>query len=108
MHCMNVFEFRGEEMAEERELLAELISGLKRQKDEIALKIHLGKEDAKDEWDKVQDKFTKLSDDFEPVKDAMEESASNLFASLKLVAGEVKDSFDRIKDSIVDPDEEDA
>ena len=95
-------------MAEERELLADLISGLKRQKDEIALKIHLGKEDAKDEWDKVQDKFAKLNDEFEPVKDAVEESASNLFASLKLVAGEVKDSFDRIKDSIIDPDEEDG
>lgn len=92
-------------MAEEKALLDELISGLKQQRDELALKIHLGKEEAKDEWEKVQEKFTKLSDDYEPVKEAVEESASNLFESLKLMAGEVKESFDRIRDSIVDEDE---
>jgi len=93
-------------MAEEKEeLLADVISSLKQQRDEIALKIHLGKEEAMEEWEKVQEKFTKLSDDFEPVKDAVEESASNLFASLKLVAGEVKESFGRIRDSIVDEEE---
>lgn len=93
-------------MAEENEeVLADLIASLKQQRDEIALKIHLGKEDAKDEWEKVQEKFIKLSDDFEPVKDAVEESASSIFASLKLVAGEVKESFGRIKDSIVDDEE---
>ena len=92
-------------MAEERELVGELIAGLKQQRDELALKIHLGKEEAKDEWEKVQEKFAKLSDDFEPVKDAVEESAANIFASLKLVAGEVTESFGRIRDSIVEDDE---
>ena len=53
-------------MAEEKEMLAELISSLKQQRDELALKIHLGKEDAKDEWEKVQGKLSQLSDDFEP------------------------------------------
>ena len=93
-------------MAEEKEMLAELISSLKQQRDELALKIHLGKEDAKDEWEKVQGKLSQLSDDFEPVKDAFEESASNIFASLKLVAGEVAESFGRIRDSIMDDEEE--
>lgn len=92
-------------MAEEKAILEELMSSLKQQRDELALKIHLGKEDAKDEWEKVQEKFTKLSDDFDPVKEAVEESASNLFQSLKLMAGEVKESFDRIRDSIVEEDE---
>lgn len=93
-------------MAEDKEeLLTDVISSLKRQRDEIALKIHLGKEDALDEWEKVQEKFNKLSDDFDPVKDAVEESASNIFASLKLVAGEVKESFSRILDSIPDDEE---
>ncbi|MCA9212573.1 MAG: hypothetical protein KDB27_05890 [Planctomycetales bacterium] len=92
----------------DRALLGQLISSLKQQRDELALKIHLGKEDAKDEWEKVQQKLDKLADDFEPVRDAVEESASGLFASLKLVAGEVKDGFDRIKDAIIDGDVDDA
>lgn len=89
-------------MSQDRDFLNETISSLKQQRDELALQMHLGKEELKDEWDKMQVKLDKLSDDFDPVKDAMEESASNLFESLKLVAGEIKESFDRIKSSIVD------
>ena len=94
-------------IVEERDLLEKVISGLKQQRDEIALKIHLGKEDAKDEWEKVQGKFTQLSDDFEPLRNAVEESASGLFASLKLVAGEVKESFDRIYDAVIPESQDD-
>ena len=93
-------------MSQDRDLLNDMISSLKQQRDELALQMHLGKEELKDEWDKMQVKLDKLSDDFEPVKDAMEESASNVFESLKLVAGEIKESFDRIKDSIVDQGDE--
>jgi len=89
---------------ENKKVVEELISGLKQQKDEIALQIHLGKEEAKDEWDKVQDKFSKMLDEWDPVKDAVEESAGNVFESLKLVAGEIKQSFDRIKDAVTEED----
>ena len=37
-----------------RDHLAELISSLKQQRDELALQIHLGKEEAKQEWEKVK------------------------------------------------------
>lgn len=93
-----------EEKGDNQKIVEELISGLKQQKDELALKIHLGKEDAKDEWDKVQDKFAKMMEEWEPVKDAVEESAGNVFESLKLVAGEIKESFGRIKDTVVEED----
>jgi hypothetical protein len=85
-------------MSESRDLVDKLITGLKQQRDELKLQMHLGKEELKGEWDKVEGKLSKLSDDFEPVKDAIEESAESVFASLKLVAGEIKQSFDRIRD----------
>ncbi len=91
-------------MSEERDMVGELITTLKQQRDELALKIHLGKEDAKDEWEKAQEKLSKLADEYEPVKEAVEESASNVFASLKIVAGELMESFTRIKDSITEED----
>ena len=87
-------------MSDSRELVSDLIVKLKQQRDELALKIHLGKQDAKDEWDKVRVKLDKLSDDYEPVKDAMEESASKVFDSMKHVASEIKASFDRIRESL--------
>jgi gas vesicle protein len=95
---------KGNGMSEERDMVGELITTLKQQRDELALKIHLGKEDAKDEWEKAQEKLSKLADEYEPVKEAVEESASNVFASLKIVAGELMESFTRIKDSITEED----
>ena len=87
-------------MSNSREIVSDLIVKLKQQRDELALQIHLGKQEAKDEWEKVRTKFDQLADDYEPVKDAVEESASKVFDSLKDVAFEIKDSFDRIRKSI--------
>lgn len=95
-------------MSQDRDYVNEMISKLKQQRDELALQIHLGKEDLKDEWDNMQVKLDKLTDDYEPVKDAMEESAGNVFESLKLVAGEIKESFDRIKSAIIDEGQDKA
>ena len=87
-------------MSESRELLSDVIVKLKQQRDELALKIHLGKQDAKDEWEKVRIKLDKLADDYEPVKDAASESASKVFDSMKDVASEIKAGFDRIRESL--------
>lgn len=89
---------------EEKSTVDGLISSLKQQRDELALQIHLAGMEAKEEFDGAQTKLDKLTDDFEPVKDAMAESAANVWESLKLVAGEVKESFDRIRDSVTGDD----
>ncbi len=89
-------------MSQEREKshVGELISSLKQQRDELALQIHLAKMEAKEEFEKAQEKLDQVSSDFEPLKDAVEGSAENVWESLKLVAGEVKDSFDRVRKAL--------
>lgn len=84
----------------DRNRLDELISALEQQRDELALKIHLGKQEAKDEWEKVTDKLTRLQDDYKPVKDAMKESASGVVDSLFNVGKEIQESFQRIRKSL--------
>jgi len=84
----------------DRDHLAELISSLKQQRDELALQIHLGKEEAKEEWDKVTAKLDELTKDYEPLKDAVGETAGNVFDALKLVAGEVEEGFQRIRKAL--------
>ena len=79
-----------------------LISSLKRQRDELALKIHLGKAEAKEEWDKVTRKLDELTRDYEPLKDAVGETAENLLAGLKLMTEEVQKGFNRIRKSLCD------
>ena len=87
-------------MSEKRDMLGELIESLKQQRDELALQMHLGKAEAKEEWERVQEKLDKLSDDFEPIKDAVGESAEGLLTSLGLVADEIKESFHRIRKAL--------
>jgi len=87
-------------MSQDREMLVELISSLKQQRDELALQIHLGNAEAKDEWDRIQAKLDKLSDDLQPLSEAVGESAEGLLTSLRLVADEVVESFQRIRKAL--------
>ena len=83
-------------MSHEESTLAEMISTLKQRRDELAVKIHLGKEEAKQEWDQLEEKWHSLIGEYEPVKDALGETTENVVSGLKLTAGEIKAGFDRI------------
>jgi len=87
-------------MTDIKNQIKETISTLQQQRDQLAVQIHLGAAEAKDEFNKAKDKLNKMNNDFAPVKDAAEESAENVYASLKLVGEEVLSSFDRIKKSL--------
>ena len=87
-------------MAHDKNRVEETISALKQQRDELALQIHLGNMEAKEEFEKAKEKLDKLTEDFDPLKDAVEESASNVLGSLQLVGEEVLTSFDRIRKSL--------
>lgn len=84
----------------DRDRLAELISSLKQQRDELALQIHLGKEEAKEELEALTAKLDDLTKEYDPLKDAVGETAANVFDAMKLVAGEIGDGFQRIRKSL--------
>jgi chromosome segregation ATPase len=87
-------------MAIDRKQLDDLISSLKQQRDELAVQIHLGKAEAKEQWAKVTAQLDELTKDYQPAKEAAEESAEKILAALKLVAGEVQDGFQRVRKSL--------
>lgn len=81
----------------ERDQFSQLMKNLKTQRDELALQIHLGKAEAKEEWEKVCEKLDDLTSDYEPLKDAVDDTAANVFDAMKLVAGEIEEGFQRIR-----------
>lgn len=87
-------------MSAERTLIEQTLTTLKQQRDELALQIHLGSMEAKEEYDRAKEKLDQMTHDYEPVKDAVEESASNVFSALQLVGEEVMSSFDRVRKSL--------
>ena len=93
-------------MSDTQSILAEMISTLKQHRDEIGLQIHLGKSEAKEEYDRARVKLDELMVDYEPVKDAVGESAENVLESLKLVGEELLQSFRRIRDAGMSDSEE--
>ena len=86
--------------AKDHDLIDDLVRNLKRQRDEIALPIHLAEMDARDEFESAKSKLDDALAKYEPLRDAVDESAGNLWKSLKLVANEVKDSFDRVRKTL--------
>ena len=83
-------------MATYRESLQELISDLKQQRDELAVKAHLAGMEAKQEYDRLSDQVDELIRQYEPVKDAVVESSENVFAALKLAAEEMQHGLGRV------------
>ena len=84
-------------MSSHRDFLTELINDLKQQRDELALHIHLGKAEAKEEWEKVQVKLEHIESRRDRLKEATEESVENVLEALRLVGEEIKNGFERIR-----------
>ena len=87
-------------MSENRNILADLVNSLKQERDELKLQMHLAGMEARDEYDRLCGKFDELATQFEPVSKAIDESADNVVAALKLAADEMKNGFHRIRQAI--------
>ncbi|MFT5301390.1 MAG: uncharacterized coiled-coil DUF342 family protein [Mariniblastus sp.] len=85
---------------QEKTYVSQLISDLKQQRDQLRLKIHLGGEELNDEFEKLDNKLSQLNHRFDPLKDAVGETAEDVWDSLKLFGSEIKDGFVRIRKSL--------
>ncbi len=75
--------------------ISEFVEGLKRQRDELALQIHLGTMEAKQEWEKLEAKW----DDFAARAD-LDSSAEGISGALKNLGNELKQGYDRIRKAL--------
>ena len=83
-----------------KDRIQETISSLKQQRDELALQIHLGAVEVKQEYAHTLEKLDQLTEEFEPLKKAAAESADNILSSLELTSEEISNSFTRIRQSL--------
>ena len=87
-------------MSEQKTALEDVISKLKQERDELRLQMHLASMEAKDEYERISGKVDELTDNYEPVRDAVGETAGNLFTALGMVADELKAGFQRVRKSV--------
>ncbi|TWT79593.1 hypothetical protein CA13_09970 [Planctomycetes bacterium CA13] len=84
-------------MKDQDKLVAELVRGLKHERDELKLQMHLGTKELQDQWDSLDRKFDSLDERYTPIKEAVGESADDVYEAVKLVASEIRSGFDRIR-----------
>ena len=83
-----------------RRLIANMIDDLKEERDELALQIHLGKQETKTQWERLGKKLEELNRRFEPLKDAVEETGEDVWDAMQLVGVEIKEGYQRIRKSM--------
>jgi hypothetical protein len=87
-------------MSETRGRVHELISNLKQERDELAVRMHLAGAEAKQEWNRLDDKVNQLAHRFDPLKKAVGETNDDVWISLKLLGEELQHGFQRIRKSL--------
>ena len=66
-------------------------------RDEIKLKAHLGKAEARDELEKLDKKWDDFVEESKPITDEAGKTAGNIGAALGLAAAELKEGYERIR-----------
>ncbi|AMV33179.1 hypothetical protein VN12_13720 [Pirellula sp. SH-Sr6A] len=77
-----------------------LLTELAHQRDELRLKIHLGNMEAKEQLGKLEERLFELRQRYAPTKEAIDETAEEVWESLKSVGGEILEGFHRIRKSL--------
>ena len=80
--------------------ITDLIESLKRERDELHLKFHLFKQEARDEWATLEKKWTEVQHKASTVGTAAGEVAGEIGATMRLVGQEVREGYRKIRESL--------
>ena len=76
----------------------DMMAKLKRERDELALKMYLGKEEVLAEWEHLETKWNHLKTvKGPPIKEATAETARGVGSALEQAAAELKKGYEKIR-----------
>ena len=70
---------------------------LKQQRDELRVRLHLGKADAKDEWSRLETQWEVLRPKLEAAREEAGKTAESVGAALSLAMEELKNGHERLR-----------
>jgi seryl-tRNA synthetase len=83
-----------------RRLISNMIDDLEEERDELALQIHLGKQETKKQWERLGKKLEELNQRKEPLKESVGETSEDVWDAMRLVADEIKEGYQRIRKTL--------
>ena len=87
-------------MPESKERFQKELDELRRLRDELKLRIHLAKADAKDGWDKLEHQFHRLEAKARQISQASEEPLRDVRDAARLLIDEIRDGYRRIREAL--------
>ena len=84
-------------MPELREEMKKLEEALLQQRDELRVKLHLAKADARDEWEELERKWSEVQSKFAQLQKAAGDSSESIEAAAKLLGEELLKGYERIR-----------
>lgn len=84
-------------MVDRREQLKELLTKLEQQRDEIRVKMHLAKAEARDEWNDLEQKFERLKGRLGVMGEEADDAMEDINAAAGMLADELKKGYERIR-----------
>ncbi len=74
---------------------SKILEDLKTKRDELALQIHLGSKEAKDEWVKLEGKWNEFSKNAQ-----LDKTSSGLGDALSALGHELKEGYERLRKAL--------
>jgi len=77
-----------------------LIESLRRERDELRLKIHLGKAEVRDEWDRLERRWEEVKPKLEEAGKITADVSRNLGTAAGIAAEEIRAGYRKIRDAL--------
>lgn len=84
----------------DREYFDNLLERLKQERDELAVRMHLGRADLRDEWDQLEPKWDAMKARAASLGDESDEVVEDIKAAFSLAADEIRRGYRKIADSL--------
>ena len=91
---------QGHTLNKEETELDYMVQALKQKRDEIRVQIHLGKQEARDEWERLEAKWFDLQSKLRYIRQASSKTAKGVLQIAQRIATEVEEGYKKMKESL--------
>lgn len=84
-------------MLDVKEQMMKALEHVKQQRDELQLKLHLGKAEAKDEWARLEAQWEDIMGKLDAARDEVGKTAGSVGAALGTAIDELKKGYERLR-----------
>mgnify|MGYP001565627537 FL=1 len=87
-------------MTDAKEQITKAAEHLKQQRDELRVKLHLGKAEAKDEWARLEKQWEEVRPKLDAAREEAGKTAESVGTALSLALEELKKGYERLRNRL--------